>query len=103
MDGDFQLKDDVALVPVGILLNEAANDRIIVSGPEVVGSSFLVVILPGVAEGIGVFLSDQVSTIIIIQFCLNVNSECGFIGKLLIGIGLCLPDLSRCRQELCAN
>jgi hypothetical protein len=39
---------------VGVLLGEAADDGVIVSGPEIVGPSLLVIILPGVAEGVGI-------------------------------------------------
>ena len=46
--------DHVAYVPVGVLLGEAADDRVIVSGTEIVGPSLLVIILPGVAEGVGI-------------------------------------------------
>ena len=46
--------EHVALVPVGIFLRKPADDRVVVSGPEVVRPGFLVVILPGVSEGIGV-------------------------------------------------
>ena len=46
--------EHVALVPVGVLLGEAADDGVIVSGPEIVGPSLLVIILPGVAEGVGI-------------------------------------------------
>ena len=46
--------DHVAYVPVGVLLGEAADDGVIVSGTEIVGPSLLVIILPGVAEGVGI-------------------------------------------------
>ena len=46
--------DHVAYVPVGVLLGEAADDGVIVSGPEIVSPSLLVIILPGVAEGVGI-------------------------------------------------
>ena len=46
--------EHIALVPVGIFLRKPADDRVVVSGPEVVRPGFLVVILPGVSEGIGV-------------------------------------------------
>ena len=43
-----------AYVPEGVLLGEAADDGVIVSGPEIVSPSLLVIILPGVAEGVGI-------------------------------------------------
>ena len=46
--------DHIVYVPVGVLLGKAADDGVIVSGPEIVGPGLLVVILPGVSEGIGV-------------------------------------------------
>ena len=80
--------EHVALVPVGGLLGEAADDGVIVSGSEIVGACLLVVILPGVAEGIGVrgdrdFLVAESITaskypllrFIISHFCLVVNTS----------------------------
>ena len=39
---------------MGVLLGKAADDGIVVSGPEIASPGLRVVILPGIAEGIGV-------------------------------------------------
>ena len=57
---------------MGGLLGEAADDGVIVSGPEIVGPSLLVIILPGVAEGVGIG-GDRVFLVA--------------IGVILIGLG----------------
>ena len=46
-------------IPVGavarrVLPEEATDDRIIISGTEIIGPGLLVIILPGVAEGVGI-------------------------------------------------
>ena len=68
-------------------MGEAADNGVIVSGPEVIGAGLLVIILPGVAEGIDV-RGDRIFLVvggitaveypllqfIIPHFCLVVNT-----------------------------